>query len=704
MDYPGVWPAKWPNGDPTTSNLADCIGEVMFPLTVRYNAGLIAQVLSEHPIPGDTTSPAVTLNGTFSADSANAVTKSSTFTASASASDLQSGIIPNKYGFNTWRKSGSNWVDGRYWGPCDGATSIGSLAVGTYRIEALARNWAGLTGSSGYRYFKVDVGDQPPGAATYLSMQGLQWTELNGNRDGYPGIGEQCRLKVRLRNASGLGVINVGGVLSTSVGGVEIAHNDSIWGDLANGEDGWSGPGFEVNFSLPAERAVSFLLHVTYVRNGTLYYQDFSFSETIYDPNTSRPRPALDHVDVSVVRGDGDAKYEGGERFDINVYIKNVGEIDAHDVEVQLSDVRAGATQLSFNTGWLSYPDIAVGAAQKQYGSGWDIGSMPFSAAGPITGDVSFRCEGFTEQTINDCLLFSVEAAAWLAVRPDSVNFGLHSTASTVTADTMVTNPGGLPLVITGAVASHPDTTWSGGAFPWTIPAQSSKPVTVSFNPTGLQGEVSRTVTFFTSNGHLYDPESAQFVLNGMVSDTPPASTVPGATSWESLDVSGNMIVWRDAVDNGLDAYDVAKSEVIPICTNPSSHPTYAHISGNIVAWSDARNGGDLMRDIYAYDITTQTEFAVSTDPAYERLVGVDNGKIAFTRVYHHYPEDELHNGPDPENLFVYDVESKATTQITSWVRSGYSNMMTISYNNCDFGGGDTHLVRTWTLLEYIRI
>ena len=67
-------------------------------------------------------------------------------------------------------------------------------------------------------------------------------------------------------------------------------------------------------------------------------------------------------------------------------------------------------------------------------------------------------------------------------------------------------------------------------------------------------------------------------------------------------------------------AYNIQNEDNVLISTSGVDHPPSA--SGDIVVWTDSRNGN---KDIYAYNLTTQEESAITTDPgdqAYARIGG----------------------------------------------------------------------------------
>ena len=85
-------------------------------------------------------------------------------------------------------------------------------------------------------------------------------------------------------------------------------------------------------------------------------------------------------------------------------------------------------------------------------------------------------------------------------------------------------------------------------------------------------------------------------------------------------DVKSNIVVWHESApgDHNFDiyGYDISTDTQFPVSTNtlmqwnPSTN-------GNIVVWQDERNGNRVNYDIYGYDIATQTEFSICTENSY---------------------------------------------------------------------------------------
>lgn len=82
-------------------------------------------------------------------------------------------------------------------------------------------------------------------------------------------------------------------------------------------------------------------------------------------------------------------------------------------------------------------------------------------------------------------------------------------------------------------------------------------------------------------------------------------------------DIDGDLVVWADGRDGEDDiyAYDVSTGTEFRVNQDAgAAHQGAPDVSGSLVVWQDDRNGGSNP-DIYAFDVATATEFKVSQDP-----------------------------------------------------------------------------------------
>jgi len=93
--------------------------------------------------------------------------------------------------------------------------------------------------------------------------------------------------------------------------------------------------------------------------------------------------------------------------------------------------------------------------------------------------------------------------------------------------------------------------------------------------------------------------------------------------------ISDNIVVWADAREDGairyIHGYDLnTPTDFLIPTTTIDRNKQLPAIGGNIVVWADNRNGtqnvhyGEGNWDIYAYDLTTNTEFPICTAPGFQ--------------------------------------------------------------------------------------
>jgi len=154
------------------------------------------------------------------------------------------------------------------------------------------------------------------------------------------------------------------------------------------------------------------------------------------------------------------------------------------------------------------------------------------------------------------------------------------------------------------------------------------------------------------------------FGLNGQVSgfDVFPICTGSGIVSPPSI--SGNIVVWGDSRNGGWDvySYDLSTGTEFAITTNQSAHihPLQPPaIDGDIVVWSDIRNIvlNDNNTDIYGYNLSTNTEFPISTAPVQQGTHVAVNGDIVAWVQW---------KGSDDYDIYGYDLSTQVEFPIST--------------------------------------
>ena len=143
--------------------------------------------------------------------------------------------------------------------------------------------------------------------------------------------------------------------------------------------------------------------------------------------------------------------------------------------------------------------------------------------------------------------------------------------------------------------------------------------------------------------------------------------------------IYGDTIVWLDNRDEVYEkyphhydvyAYSLKTGEERRITTTNSITAYDLAISGSMVVWTDSRNDDPASRiqtrppiqndDIYLYDLSTNQERQITTDPGSDSSPVIDNGRIVWTGSRRVREAD----------IFIYDVNTGEETQIS---KSGYA-------------------------------
>jgi len=126
-----------------------------------------------------------------------------------------------------------------------------------------------------------------------------------------------------------------------------------------------------------------------------------------------------------------------------------------------------------------------------------------------------------------------------------------------------------------------------------------------------------------------WHPELAEFLTGkGLVVDDAFRSTL-GLTVFDGDNISGDYVVWQDFQNGNWDifAYQISTGTEFQVTTNIDAQQS-PDIDGNYIIWEDKRNGNV---DIFAYEISTEIEFPVTTDPASQSDPRVDGNFFVWS-------------------------------------------------------------------------
>jgi len=690
--------------------LPEIYGAELYPETVRYCAGLL-EVFAAQAQSGPTV-PSITMTGPSSSITED-IDVAITWNDYDPDSDAQITLWRDNdnYGYNgtvlvTGLSEDANGSFGNYLQPLTG------MADGdAFYVYATIDDWHTRRNSTNYTArILVDHPNEYPNAFSFYK----EWTERDGNGNGIPEAGEAVQIDIRIQNNTGGEVTNVEGHLSTTNANVVLTDNYDDYGTISAGNTAWGDFRASLNFS--SQTNVNFTLYLTFKKNGLSYYQSHSFSKTFYPVGAQGPIIVLRDPPTDMYEDwyPGQANLDGilqsGENISFSLFVKNVGTADAVEVEAKLTDVKGNGVPVNFemNEGyWENFPDLPVGGPyQKQNSRRFDRVCVPKSFAGTITADVTVRYGDAQIELapINDVVLFEVQPEAWISVYPENYNFGVVGTDTDVTKTVEIHNVGTKTMTVTAITPSTSDTTWSGPALPFTVPAGGSRTIDIRIETAALDGKTITRSVVMSCDGRVDDVgEDDRIIITGLVSDAVPVYKFPVVGSCFETDVSGDWIVYHGGRygNDDIFAYQISTASLVRITSDPAAQ-TEPRISGNLIVWHDRRNN-PAESDLYGYDMGNPGlgAFPVSTAPGNERLVGVDGNLVAFIRPY----DTVYDNDGNPNtvyNLFVYEYGGNGQfTQkySTGWTPgSGTTTRQTVD-NDGDFGDGllvFERYTRTW--------
>ena len=477
---------------------------------------------------------------------------------------------------------------------------------------------------------------------TALSLHAVGWNDPlpDGDNDSVAEPGEKLELEVKLQNNGGSTVTDVIATLTPSLANIRVSDNDDNYGAISSGQAKWGNNQYHLEADIIEPQNVTFTLDVNYEINSIPYHQSFNFTE---DFKRSENEIVVHHVavvDDQPPNGDGDNVAQSGEFPKFDVYLKNItsnGSAFARDVRARIIHSNVA----TFDAHWQDYPDLHGGggpAKEGQHSFSVTQDPIPLGFTGMLTADIEITWSGLAApQVYRDVPLFNVESEAYLSVSPREYDFGVTDTLTDVVQTITLRNIGSKTATVSGISTSpHTDTTVittpaPSPADPWLIPPASIRSFDVQIETQDLAGQfVERTVTV-TSDARNTDDDVT--VLRGLVPKVgPPYFQIPGAKAGgDQLDVSGDIVVWAEnrSGDDDIFAYDLSSQTEFAIATGPG-HQNRPKVGTNLIVWRESSN-------IYGYyfpsgDLASGQRITISTDDARERPVGADGSRAVFTR------------------------------------------------------------------------
>jgi len=554
-------------------------------------------------------------------------------------------------------------------------------------------NWSDVVTTSG----RVDY--KPSQPSNYLSINGDQWDDGSygaNDQNGVMEAGEHVRVKLRLHSTASISDIDA--VLTTSDGDINITDANVYYDNFNADQDQWSVGWFDMDldFDLPPgqTRTSSFTMHITYKRGDQPYCQDLSFTKTFQCKGCFNAAIEIDHItciDSDVGNyGNGNGIPESGEFGEFDIYLKNTGQLDAQECQARITNINVSHVGET----WKYYPTLVAGGPAEKSSHPFALGqdSIPTNFTGWVTADITIDGPDVDEMAYEDYPLFVVQARPWVSIHPREFDLGVVEPGQVVEVPVTISSSGSADAHITQINTSHADTTvpeWTDTS--WTMSPGSTRNITVRIE-TGQDdsGIIERTVSV-RSDGNLFGNDEDTIVVSGLVSSTIPVYQVPGAMPVEYIDVGGNFIVWAENRYGNYDifAYDISTDTEHEISVKLVEQSSL-RIGEYLIAWEEY-DAATNDKDIYAYhfptgDISQGTEIPVATTDAYEEIVGVDNGNVAFTRICYLFDPTRPFDGRT--DMYLFNLAT-GETNLTNFSCNGSFPMDDISWSDrWDYGGG----------------
>ncbi|MDR7665260.1 PKD domain-containing protein [Methanosarcina sp. Z-7115] len=142
-----------------------------------------------------------------------------------------------------------------------------------------------------------------------------------------------------------------------------------------------------------------------------------------------------------------------------------------------------------------------------------------------------------------------------------------------------------------------------------------------------------------------------------------------------SPDIYENRVVWEDERNGGHDIYlqDLSTSKQTRITT--SGKACSPKIYANRIVWMDGRNGGSLDEsnwpdgnwDIYMYDLSTSTEYQITTNESIQQDPDIYGDRIVWGQDNRN--KDEYYRC----DIYMYDLSANKETHISKYSYQNYN-------------------------------
>lgn len=170
-------------------------------------------------------------------------------------------------------------------------------------------------------------------------------------------------------------------------------------------------------------------------------------------------------------------------------------------------------------------------------------------------------------------------------------------------------------------------------------------------------------------------------------------------------DIYGNIVVWLDRrnpdTDPDIYGYDLSSHTEFPICTESHGQGNPA-IYGSYVVWQDSRAASDN-QDIYGYDLNTQTEYPICTAPK-SQVGPAIYGDIVVWMDYRNEPSPSTCWPDCNTDIYGYDLSTATEFAIcTEGHFQGYPAIYgdTVVWIDKRNGNGDVYAYNLTTHQEY---